>query len=180
MSALKFEPNAPVTVALKYASGKHVTSKYFGGEQVMYSLLAGGVMYVPVIVEKQLQELNVKPGQPVEILKEQAEGQTRWTVKRIEQARKPMATAQNGQAAARIVDEAENLDGPDISTNAETRDSVETIAERNLELALRISISAAKKAEEFGQQIGKPIQFDKNDVRSMALTLVINGRGRAA
>jgi len=200
MAILQWQPNQPEELQLKYASGKHVTNNY-GREEVMFSLQDGRLMYVPLIVEKQIQALQVRPGQTIEVCKHQSDGRTEWKVRRIEAAQpapqpKPAARAaangasskavssnhssssqsrssqSNGHAqpAAELIDQTENLDGPDL----------ESFAERHLEQALRISLMAAKKAEEYGQKIGKPIQFDKNDVRAMAATLLINGRGRAA
>jgi hypothetical protein len=185
MAILRFEANVPCRVQLKYQSGKPSEGKF--GPQVMFSLMDGNIMYVPEIVSKLLLALQVRRGQPVEICKHQADGKTEWKVTRIEASQpakaEPEPKAQttpnpkpngrtNGHAqpAAALLEQAPNLDGPDV----------ESYAERSLEQALRISLMAAKKAEEYGQTIGKPIQFDKNDVRAMAATLLINGRGRAA
>lgn len=173
MAAIKFEPNVPQQVQLKFSSGKPY------GNQMMYSLADGNVMFVPQFVDKQLLALQVRRGDTVEISKTLVEGQVRWLVRRPDpkpQA-KPATRAQSngnsnghGQPAAALVEQAENLDGPDV----------ESYAQRNLEQALRISLMAAKKAEEYGQLIGKPVQFDKSDIRLMANTMLINGHRRAA
>jgi hypothetical protein len=47
-----------------------------------------------------------------------------------------------------------------------------------LEDALRTAITAAKTAEQFGQEIGFTVKFDKDDVRSMAITLLIGKQQR--
>src|ERR1700686_496283 len=94
-SILKFEPNIPRQVSLKFPTGRHVNGQY--GEQVMYSLECGSVMYVPIIVEKKLAELAVKKGQPIEICKAQENGKTEWQVRRIEDEhpnRKPQGVVQ--------------------------------------------------------------------------------------
>jgi hypothetical protein len=183
MAILRFEPNVATQVRLKFPSGRHVDGKF--GEQVMFSLLDGNIMYVPVIVEKQLQALQVRRGQPVEICKQQEDGKTEWKVALVKAtsapaqppAPKPAARAQangsNGhakpQAAAELLDGTQDLDHPDTDP-----------PRSQLEHALKISLEAAKRAEQFSHQIGHPIQFDKDDIRLLAQTLVINNRGRAA
>ena len=161
MPVTRFEPNKPLAVRLKYPTGKHVTSKQYGTEQVMYSLLDGSLIYVPLIVEKQLAELNVKRGQRVEICKEQSNGKTEWKV-RLQTAPQP---------AAALADRAPDLDGyPDAPARLQTQ----------LEDALKTALYALKKAEEYSVTIGHPVAFDKDDVRLVAQTLVINARRQAA
>lgn len=169
MSITKFEANTPVRVALKFgAAGKHISGQF--GEQVLYSFTDGSVGYVPVIVEKKLQELAIKPGQAVEICKAKSNGKTEWKVSRVMPETKTEAE-RKPQGAARILDGAPDLDGPYTDDPAfETR----------LEFALKTALHAAKQAEEYSRTIGHPVVFDKDDVRLLAQTLVINGRGRAA
>lgn len=180
MAILQWQANEPVQVQLKFQSGKHVAGRF--GEQVMFSLMDGNIMYVPLIVEKHIQALQIRRGQPVEICKHQEDGKTEWKVRRIEakpapsepnpaQPKPAVRAETNGkpQAAAELLEQTDSLDS-----------AVESYAERNLEQALRISLMAAKKAEEYGASIGKPVQFDTADIRLMANTMLINGRGRAA
>lgn len=173
MSITKFEANTPVRVALKFgAAGKHVTGKY--GEQVLYSFTDGSVGYVPVIVEKKLQELAIKPGQAVEICKAKSNGKTEWKVSRVTPETKPEAKpvpTRKPQGAAALLDGAPELDG------AYTHDPA---IQTQLEFALKTALHAAKQAEEYSRTIGHPVVFDKDDVRLLAQTLVINAKGRAA
>ena len=167
MPITKFEPNVGVQVKLKYPSGKHVTSAQYGTEQVMYSLIDGNVMYVPLIVEKQLQELQVKAGQAIEIVKAQSKGKTEWTAKLVNGA-KPLGEA---QPAAKLLNGAPPLDGEYTDDPA---------LQTQLENALKTALHAAKRAEEYSVTIQHPVQFDKTDIRLMAQTLVINSRRQAA
>jgi len=186
MGILQWQANEPVQVQLKFPSGKHVEGKF--GEQAMFSLLDGRVMYVPLIVEKQIQELGIKRGQPVEICKQQENGKTQWKVRRVQEKPveekpqpKPAARAASNapdsnrkpQPAAELLDGAVSLDGPDVDVSPDA-------AQSQLEHALKIALQAAKRAERFSQEIGHPVQFDTSDIRLMAQTLVINNRGRAA
>ncbi len=54
---LQFQTNVPIDVALKYNDGKEVTGQY--GDQVLYTLTDGRVMYVPPIVKKKIDELGI-------------------------------------------------------------------------------------------------------------------------
>ncbi len=167
MSILKFQDNTPAQVALKFPTGKHVAGKF--GEQVMYSLQSGEVMYVPIILEKQLQELNVKAGEPVEILKSKRDKQTEWTAKRVS----PIApvlqegakTEKKPQRAAQL------LNGEDLEGHHDT--GIRTV----LADALCTAVEAAHQAEQYSLTIGRPTTFDPRNITSMALTLVI-GRSR--
>jgi hypothetical protein len=54
-------PTLPVELALKYGDGKAVSGQY--GGQVLYSLTDGRVMYVPPIVRKQIEDLEMGRGE---------------------------------------------------------------------------------------------------------------------
>ena len=56
-----FQTNIPVEVALKYGDGKEVNGQY--GDQVLYTLTDGRVMYVPPIVKRRIEELGIGRGE---------------------------------------------------------------------------------------------------------------------
>src|SRR5262245_55344656 len=58
---VRFEAGRPQEVALKFADGKVVDGQY--GEQVMYSLTDGRVMYVEPIVAARIRSLGIQPGE---------------------------------------------------------------------------------------------------------------------
>lgn len=58
---VRFETGQPQEVALKFADGKEVEGQY--GEQVMYSLTDGRVMYVEPIVAAHIRRLQIQPGE---------------------------------------------------------------------------------------------------------------------
>jgi hypothetical protein len=64
---VQFQTNVPVDVALKYNDGKEVTGQY--GDQVLYALTDGRVMYVPPIVKKKIDELGIGRGELFTITK---------------------------------------------------------------------------------------------------------------
>lgn len=59
---VQFQTNVPVEVALKYNDGKEVSGQY--GDQVLYTLTDGRVMYVPPIVKRRIDELGIGRGDP--------------------------------------------------------------------------------------------------------------------
>jgi hypothetical protein len=79
---VKFQINTPVEVTLQSETGKRVEGRY--GEQVMYSLLDGRVMYVPHYVAQRFQELAIGAGEPLLLCKQEAKDgkrKTEWSVR---------------------------------------------------------------------------------------------------
>ena len=78
-----FEANVPVTATLAYPDGLKVQGRF--GDQVMYSLTDGRVMYVPPMVRDKLVELGIRQNEPFAICRaERREGNRRfvdWVVK---------------------------------------------------------------------------------------------------
>jgi hypothetical protein len=75
---VKFEPNQPVEVALKYAAGK--TVRGIGGDRVMFSLVDGRVMFLDPEPARQVDALGVKPGEPFQVCMNGKRGEPRsWT-----------------------------------------------------------------------------------------------------
>ncbi len=79
---VQFQTNVPVEVALKYNDGKEVTGQY--GDQVLYTLTDGRVMYVPPIVKKKIDELGIGRGELFTLTKAEKKSGTRrmieWVV----------------------------------------------------------------------------------------------------
>jgi hypothetical protein len=90
-----FEANVPVSAMLAYADGLKVQGRF--GDQVMYSLADGRVMYVPPIVRDKLVELGIRQNEPFAICRaERREGNRRsveWVVQ-------PNGTAAPSQSVA--------------------------------------------------------------------------------
>src|SRR4029077_15730616 len=79
---VQFQTNVSIDVALKYNDGKEVTGQY--GDQVLYTLTDGRVMYVPLIVKKKIDELGIGRGELFTITKAKKKNGTRrpieWVV----------------------------------------------------------------------------------------------------
>jgi hypothetical protein len=102
---VQFQTNVSIDVALKYNDGKEVTGQY--GDQVLYTLTDGRVMYVPPIVKKKIDELGIGRGELFTITKAEKKNGTRRTIEWVVGAndggdRKPQTRAQqpNGQSPA--------------------------------------------------------------------------------
>ena len=175
-----FEANVPVTAALAYADGLKVQGRF--GDQVMYSLTDGRVMYVPPVVRDRLVELGIRQNEPFAICRaERREGNRRfvdWVVQPDDSA----ATAQsatansdaqgspvNGDNGARV---RPNGNGNGNGKSASMPASAGT-AERALRAALTASIDAALEAEQYASAHGLSIRFGSEDLRAMALSLFI-------
>jgi len=69
---VQFLSNVPVEVALKWPDGKMVSGIY--GEQMMYSLVDGRVMFVDLQVGAKINTLEPQPGEPFWIVKQRPAG----------------------------------------------------------------------------------------------------------
>jgi len=65
-----FEANVPATATLAYADGLKVQGRF--GDQVMYSLTDGRVIYVPPMVRDKLVELGIRQHEPFAICRANA------------------------------------------------------------------------------------------------------------
>ena len=173
-----FEANVPVKATLAYADGLKVQGRF--GDQVMYSLTDGRVMYVPPIVRDKLVKLGIGQNEPVAICRaERREGNRRfvnWVVKPDGSAAPaPSVTGRddaprpNGDAAACSKANG-NGNGNGKSASTPTRSGT---GEAALRAALTASIDAALVAEQYASAHGLSIRFGSEDLRAMALSLFI-------
>jgi hypothetical protein len=175
-----FEANVPVTATLAYPDGLKVQGRF--GDQVMYSLTDGRVMYVPPVVRDKLVELGIRQNEPFAICRaERREGNRRfvdWVVQPDGSAAPAQsATAHsdttgspvNGNGAVRVK---LNGNGNGNGKPANTPTSSGT-AETVLRAALAARIDAALAAEQYASAHGLSIRFGSKDLRAMALSLFI-------
>jgi hypothetical protein len=79
-----FPPNTPVTVALKYAQGKVVSSAF--GERIMYGTIDNRVMFLDIDVAAQIVELGINVRESFSITKRwdgRKDSPVSWEVARI-------------------------------------------------------------------------------------------------
>jgi len=102
-----FETNVQVPVALAQVEGMELEGH--DGDEVMYDLQDGRVMFVPLSIRDQIRKLEVKPGEPLQVCKRevQALGEAciEWAVSRREanQGPKTVQVVQRKLEAAGLV-----------------------------------------------------------------------------
>ena len=174
-----FEANVPVEAMLAYPDGLKVQGRF--GDQVMYSLTDGRVMYVPPIVRDKLVELGIRQNEPFAICRaERREGTRRfvdWVVQPEGSTQSATANGDahgspaNGDNGARIKSNGNgNGNGNGNPASAPTKSGT---AEAALRAALTTSIDAALAAEQYASAHGLSIRFGSEDLRAMALSLFI-------
>ena len=179
-----FEANVPVTATLAYADGLNVQGRF--GDQVMYSLTDGRVMYVPPLVRDKLVELGIRQNEPFAICRaERREGNRRfvdWVVQPNSSAAPAQSATAHGDmpgspadggSGARVKPNGNgngNGNGNSKAANAPTKSGT---AETALRAALTASIDAALAAEQYASAHGLSIRFGSEDLRAMALSLFI-------
>ncbi len=176
-----FEANVPVTATLAYADGLKVQGRF--GDQVMYSLTDGRVMYVPPIVRDKLVELGIRQNEPFAICRaERREGNRRfvdWVVQPDGSAAPAQSATAHGDTPGSPTNgdngcarQTGNGNGNGNGKPASTPTSPGT-AETALRAALTASIDAALAAEQYASAHGLSIRFGSEDLRAMALSLFI-------
>jgi hypothetical protein len=174
-----FEPNVPVTAMLAYADGLKVQGRF--GDQVMYSLTDGRVMYVPPIVRDKLVELGIRQNEPFAICRaERREGNRRF----VDWVVQPNGASQNAAGHSDTPGSPANGDnGARVRANGNGngtgngKPASASFSSGNAETALRAaltaSIDAALAAEQYASAHGLSIRFGSEDLRAMALSLFI-------
>ena len=88
-----FETNVPVPVALAQTEGMEVQGRY--GDDVMYNLQDGRVMFVPLSIRDEIRKLEVKPGETLQVCRREVEvlGEPcfEWTVSRKDLSQGPQS-----------------------------------------------------------------------------------------
>ena len=89
-----FETNVPLEACLAHPEGKEIGGRR--GEQVMYDLADGRLMFVPPSVRDQLRKSGIKPGERFQICRREIDDQGeeagfQWTVSRCVSTQTPSA-----------------------------------------------------------------------------------------
>ena len=180
---LQFQINVAIDVALKYNDGKEVTGQY--GDQVLYTLTDGRVMYVPPIVKKKIDELGIGRGELFTITKAEKNG-TRRTIEWVVATdgsgdRNPQRRAQqpNGQASARRrgVAGSAPVNGNDHrpSPRNEAKGFLVSGQGQFLLQALAAAVEVAAATERYASACGLELQFTSEDLREIGLSIYTTG-----
>jgi len=172
-----FQTNIPVEVALKYGDGKDVNGQY--GDQVLYTLMDGRVMYVAPIVRKQIEDLGIGRGELFTITKAEKKNGARRTIEWQVSANRRTASQRNGESVADNGRPAgagpgkqplgqpsgNGLVGPAMPAGA---------GAQFLKHALALAVDAVAEAERYAGTHGISIQFTSEDVREIGLRIYAN------
>ena len=175
-----FEANVPVSAMLAYADGLKVQGRF--GDQVMYSLTDGRVMYVPPIVRDKLVELGIRQNEPFDICRAERREGNRRLVDWVVRPNGAVAPSQNSAAYSDMpVSPANGDNGARVRANGNGNGNGKPAsvpassgnAETLLRAALTASIDAALAAEQYASAHGLSVRFGSEDLRAMALSLFI-------
>lgn len=178
-----FQTNVPVEVALKYGDGKEVNGQY--GDQVLYTLSDGLVMYVPPIVKRRIEELGIGRGELFTLTKAEKKNGTRrtieWLVAAGERGEKPprgSAEAATGQR------QAQQRIGPAVSGNGNgqransTHDAKGFLVTNHGQLLLQsmaAAVDVGAATERYAAAAGVEVQFTSEDLREIGLRIYATG-----
>lgn len=167
---LKIALDQLYTIALR--SPAPVIVDGFGGKECRWTLANGQALYTPMFLRPQIEAF--KPGEPFTVQKLKAGGSVEWKVQRAN-AEIPQPTPglpgerQHKTPIAQLLDHSEGLDSPSYE-----------IPVSRLDDALKTAVTAAAAAEKHGAAIGYSIRFRPEDVRAMAISVLIAQERRAA
>jgi hypothetical protein len=180
---VQFQTNIPVEVALKYNDGKKVNGQY--GDQVLYTLTDGRVMYVPPIVKKRIDELGIGRGELFTLTKAEKKNGTRRTIEWVVAAGErgdthPPAPVQqpNGLRPS------QPRNGTAIPGNGTGQRSNSTIDGKGflvtshgqlLLQSLAAAVDVAAATERYAAASGVEVQFTSEDLREIGLRIFTAG-----
>jgi len=180
MPILKLEPNKPYTIALKYPTAKQVDG--FSGPQLRWILSNGDLLYTPMVVGPQIEDLGIRPGQPFTLTKYQNGRGFNWiaelSAKTSDNIRPIGKGPASQRAATPVPHEANRAPIAAILDAAEPLDGIPTpLSPTRLEDALKTAVAAAAAAEIFGKSIGYTVRFAPSDIKSLGISVYIGQTG---
>lgn len=180
---VQFQTNIPVEVALKYGDGKEVNGQY--GDQVLYTLTDGRVMYVPPIVKRRIEELGIGRGELFTLTKAEKKNGTRRTIEWVVAAgergdRQPQERLQppNGQRPAQQRNGAvvpANGNGHRASSTNDTKGFLVTSHGQLLLQSLAAAVDVAAATERYAAASDVELQFTSEDLREIGLRIYATG-----
>lgn len=180
MPILKLEPNKPYTIALKYPTAKQVDGTW--GPQLRWILSNGDLLYTPMVVGPQIEDLAIRPGQPFTITKITSGRSFNWIAEKCGNG-----LNKNGAPGPRPIPQRTATPGPhethktpiaSILEAAEPLDGIPTsIPLTRLEDALKTAVAAAAAAETYGKSIGYSVRFAPSDIKSLGISVYIGQTG---
>jgi hypothetical protein len=184
---VQFNTNIPVEVALKYNDGKEVTGQY--GDQVLYTLTDGRVMYVPPIVKKKIDEAGITRGELFTITKAERKNGTRRTIEWVigaNGAAPPQAEQDTGRADGVSPGTPSNSNAPNgtprngsehrVLAPRDPKGFLVTSHGQSMLQAFSAAIDLAASMERYASTCGLQLQFTSTDVREIGLAVYRAGK----
>ena len=193
MAVLRFEPNEPLEVALKFDTGLRVSSAKYpeAPDQMKYTLCGEDSIYTPLGVAEQIEKLGIRKLELFSICKRVQNRITRWEVKRLGDAATPALPAQPPtdleDQLTRSIEQIKNQRaivtpaGPQQQKQQQSEFAAtntqpiiaHTRASKLMAGALIAAIDAAREAEVYAAGHGIELEFGAEDVQKIAATLFI-------
>jgi hypothetical protein len=200
---VKFLPNVPVELALKYATGKAITTDY--GDSVMYSLTDGRVMFLKPDEAARLHAANIPAGEVFALCRTvRIEGNHKFTSLEIcglgqaapqgpqsvppppPRVMSPLEASLRASLRERGIEPTEpvnetrpaTVEPPQAPARAAFTAQVATnnTIHTTLTASLHAAIDAAAAAESYAKSIDYAVRFTSEDVRAIALTMLIGAQ----
>lgn len=177
---VQFQTNIPVEVALKYGDGKEVNGQY--GDQVLYTLTDGRVMYVPPIVKRRIEELGIGRGEFFTLTKAEKRNGTRRTIEWVVAAGErgdgpqPQGRVQppNGRRPAQQPNGTvvpRNANGHRANSTNDTKGFLLTSHGQLLLQSMAAAVDVAGATERYAAASGVELQFTSEDLREIGLRI---------
>jgi hypothetical protein len=168
---------------LKYGDGKEVNGQY--GDQVLYTLSDGRVMYVSPIVKKKIEELGIGRGELFTVTKAEKKNGTRRTIEWVVAAgdrgdTHPPARVQqpNGQRLSHPRNDAAvpgNGNAHRANSTTDSKGFLVTSHGQLLLQSLAAAVDVAAVTERYAAASGLEVQFTSEDLREIGLRIFTAG-----
>lgn len=168
-NVLKFEPDQPQVIKLRYPKGKAFNKNGYQG--FTYTLVSGLLAFFPPEADKEIQALHLDAGQPIKVTKKSSGD---WSVERVPGGPVNSELPNRPEVSCSSVESPKNGSFQNHTTNGSAPPMQPAWGMSILRQALFAVIDDAYEAETYAAGKGLAIRFSGEDIRCMANTAVIN------
>jgi hypothetical protein len=174
MDKISFQTNVPQTIALKYANGKRVESRY-NEYEVYYTTTDGRALYATPALDARLTAFEPEANVPFSVCKvEMKEGNNKrieWQVLPVKQQQPALQTPAAVAIASARAEAPLSQPQHTASAPAPAPPPARLTMTQMMGGALIASIDALTAAREYGATKGWELEFDAYDVRASAVAI---------
>ncbi|MGH9667431.1 MAG: hypothetical protein ACRD9L_23660 [Bryobacteraceae bacterium] len=173
MEKIQFQTNVPQTIALKYANGKRIESRY-NEYEVYYSVIDSPPLIASPVLADKIAAFEPEPGVPFSVCKREIKDGNKkrieWQVLPVKQPEQQVV-----RPAAPIETAQRTLPNGSISSqNNPPGIPARTTLTDLFGGALVAAIDALSAAREYGKSKGFDLDWNEEDVRCAGTTIFIN------